>query len=98
MKTKAPLTSRMSLRQLRNEGKDKTLIIQIMQGLCKIKRGNRSDIAKAAGLPEIQVWRRLSEMERKQYIERTGNVTWSNVTQRWQTEWQLPGTPKMNKK
>ena len=91
MKTKTPITSRLSIRQLRKEGTDKALIIKIMQGLYKIKKGNRSKIAKAARLPEVQVWRRLSEMERKQYIEKTGMVVWSKVTNRWQAEWRLPG-------
>ena len=66
----------------------KNLQQRILLGLQKIKRGSFRDIAKASGLREGQVWKRLSE------LKRTGKITESDtkvcpVSGRTITVWKL---------
>lgn len=65
-----------------------------MKTLFKIRRGIRSKIASESGLSESQVWRRLSELEKKGAIEKTGRIFKSATTGRKQAEWQLTVTPE----
>lgn len=44
----------------------------ILRALYQIKQGSFRDIASAAGLKPVQVWKRLSELERKNRIKPSG--------------------------
>lgn len=61
---------------------------KIKAALSKIGSGTFRTIAKKAGLRDDQVWRRLSEMERKNQIERNGSIT-DSVTGRSVTLWKI---------
>lgn len=91
---RTPPTSKLAYREIRKEGLDKSLQIKIMKTLFKIRRGIRSKIASESGLSESQVWRRLSELEKKGAIEKTGRIFKSATTGRKQAEWQLTVTPE----
>ncbi|OPC66345.1 winged helix-turn-helix transcriptional regulator [Elizabethkingia miricola] len=62
---------------------------KIYQGLLKIKRGSFREIAKASGLEEGQVWKRLSEMVRKNLIRDTGEMKLCEVSNRPVIIWEI---------
>ncbi|MDV3822903.1 hypothetical protein CMU07_09065 [Elizabethkingia anophelis] len=62
---------------------------KIYRGLLKIKRGSFRDIAKATGLREGQVWKRLSEMVKKNLIRDSGEVKLCEVSRRPVVIWEV---------
>ncbi|OPC76199.1 hypothetical protein BAZ12_19510 [Elizabethkingia miricola] len=62
---------------------------KILKGFKKIKRGSFRDIAAASGLREDQVWKRLSEMEKKNMIRDTGDVKLCEISHRPVVIWEL---------
>lgn len=62
---------------------------KIMTGLKKIEKGTFREISKAANLDEQQVWKRLSEMERKGMITYTDEKKQCNVSHRLCGIWEI---------
>jgi len=62
---------------------------KIYRGLLKIKRGSFRDIAKVCGLRDEQVWKRLSEMVRKNLIRETGEMKLCEVSNRPVIIWEI---------
>ena len=63
---------------------------KIMAGLKKIEKGTFREIAKASSLDEQQVWKRLSEMERK------GMITYTDEKKQCEVSHRLCGIWKIN--
>lgn len=62
---------------------------KILQGLKKIEKGTFREIANAANLDEQQVWKRLSEMERKEMITYTDEKKQCQVSHRLCGIWEI---------
>lgn len=62
---------------------------KIMAGLKKIEKGTFREIAKASNLDEQQVWKRLSEMERKGMITYTDEKKQCDVSHRLCGIWKI---------
>ncbi|NAW50388.1 winged helix-turn-helix transcriptional regulator [Elizabethkingia argentiflava] len=62
---------------------------KIIIGLTKIKKGSFREIAQACGLREDQVWKRLSELEKKGLIRYTGEIKICQVSSRPVGVWEL---------
>ena len=62
---------------------------KILAGMRKIKKGTFREIATAANLPEQQVWKRLSEMERKGMITYTEEKKQCEVSHRLCGIWEI---------
>lgn len=95
-KTRHPVTSRLAHKEVKRNGWDISIQAKIMRALYQLKnhRGIKTQIASKLRLPEEKVHKRLSELEEKGIIEKTGNKHMSKVTGQWQQEWQLVGTPE----
>ena len=65
------------------------LYSKILAGMRKIKKGTFREIAKASNLDEQQVWKRLSEMERKNMISYTDEKKQCEVSHRLCGIWQI---------
>ena len=63
---------------------------KILSGLKKIEKGTFREIAKASSLDEQQVWKRLSEMERK------GMITYTDEKKQCEVSHRLCGIWKIN--
>lgn len=61
----------------------------IEAGMSKIKRGTFREIARASSLRDDQVWKRLSEMERKGIITNTGDIKICTVSNRPCHIWEI---------
>lgn len=69
----------------------KNLQYQILETLSVIKKGTFREIAQAAGLEPDQVWKRMSELEKKGFV--IGNeITMCQKTNRPVTLWKLKET------
>ncbi|AQW96694.1 hypothetical protein BBD31_01725 [Elizabethkingia anophelis] len=62
---------------------------KIYRGLLKIKRGSFRDIAKVTGLEEGQVWKRISEMVRKNMVRDSGEMKLCEVSNRPVIIWEV---------
>lgn len=62
---------------------------QILSGMQKIKQGTFREIAKAAHLECDQVWKRLSELQRKGEIVDTGMKKQCSISNRPCGIWEL---------
>ena len=62
---------------------------KILVGLKKIEKGTFREIAKASNLDEQQVWKRLSEMERKNMITYTDEKKQCQVSHRICGIWKI---------
>ena len=62
---------------------------KILVGLKKIEKGTFREIAKASNLDEQQVWKRLSEMERKNMITYTDEKKQCEVSHRLCGIWKI---------
>lgn len=98
-KTRHPVasTSRKAYKEMKQEGWDISIGARIMRAFFMLPnhRGIKSQLAAKLKMPEEQIHKRLSELEEKGIIEKTGNEFRSKTTGRLQKEWQLVGTPKM---
>ena len=63
---------------------------KILSGLKKIEKGTFREIAHASNLDEQQVWKRLSEMERK------GMITYTDEKKQCEVSHRLCGIWKIN--
>ena len=63
---------------------------KILSGLKKIEKGTFREIAHASNLDEQQVWKRLSEMERK------GMITYTEEKKQCEVSHRLCGIWKIN--
>ena len=66
------------------------LYAKILQGLKTIEKGTFREIAHASNLDEQQVWKRLSEMERK------GMITYTDKKKQCEVSHRLCGIWKIN--
>ena len=62
---------------------------KIIVGMRKIKKGTFREIANASNLDEQQVWKRLSEMERKGMITYTYEKKQCEVSHRVSVFWKV---------
>mgnify|MGYP003620827789 CR=1 FL=1 len=65
---------------------------KILSGLKKIEKGTFREIAHASNLDEQQVWKRLSEMERK------GMITYTEEKKQCEVSHRLCGIWKINER
>ncbi len=65
------------------------LYSKILSGLKKIEKGTFREIAKASNLDDQQVWKRLSEMERKGMIAYTDEKKQCQVSHRLCGIWKI---------
>lgn len=98
-KTRHPVTSRIAYKEMKREGWDISLQAKIMRAFFMLpnQRGIKSQLASILNMPEEKVHKRLTELEEKGIIEKTGNIYRSTKTGRAQQEWQLVGTPENEK-
>ena len=68
----------------------------ILAGMDKIQRGTFREIAQASGLRGEQVWKRLSELEKKGLIQNTGEIKICKVTSRPCHIWELNYSTNIN--
>ena len=88
-----PTTSREANQKMTDSGKKLTHGAIILQALEKIKEGNHERIAQFSGLKEMQVVRRLSELETQGMIRKSGKTNILSTGNRG-IIWQIVETEK----
>lgn len=84
------ITSRIAYKEIQPQIGGIHKIIE--KGMAQIKRGTFREIARASSLRDDQVWKRLSEMERKGIITNTGEMKVCSISRRPCHIWEINET------